>query len=105
MLSLADQEHLHRLCTANRDALARVPRAGCFYCCQIFGPAEIMDWVDGRQVETGSTADGVTALCPRCGIDSVLPEIQGVTLTAELLQEMRAHWFYGSHMVVSARAA
>lgn len=32
-----------------------------------------MDWIDGRQVETGSTQDGVTALCPRCGIDAVLP--------------------------------
>ena len=92
-LSLADQEHLHRFCTANRDALAQVSRAGCFYCCQTFSPTEIVDWVDGRQIETGSTADGITALCPRCGIDSVLPEIRGVALTVELLQEMRAHWF------------
>jgi hypothetical protein len=28
MLSLADQESLHRLCSANRDTLARCSRAG-----------------------------------------------------------------------------
>ena len=93
MLSLADQESLHRLCTANRDALAQTSLAGCFYCCEIFAPAEIKDWVDGRPVETGSTADGITALCPRCGIDAVLPEMRDVALSKDLLVEMRAHWF------------
>ena len=52
-----------------------------------------MDWVDGRQVETGSTEDGITALCPLCGIDSVIPEAPGAPLTTGLLEEMRAHWF------------
>jgi hypothetical protein len=93
MLSLADQESLHRLCSANRDTLARCSRAGCFYCCEIFAPAEIMDWVDGQQVVTGSTADGITALCPRCGIDAVIPEMEGVALSKDLLVEMKAHWF------------
>lgn len=93
MLSLADQESLHRLCSANREQLGRVQRAGCFYCCQMFSPSEITDWVDGRQVETGSTADGITALCPRCGIDSVIPDTPGVNLDADRLQQMRAHWF------------
>jgi hypothetical protein len=93
MLSLADQESLHRLSSKNRDMLARSSRAGCFYCGEFFAPAEITDWVDGRQVETGSTADGVTALCPRCGIDAVIPEVDGLVLSKELLVEMRAHWF------------
>jgi len=93
MLSLADQESLHRLCTGNRDTLEHSSRAGCFYCCEIFAPVEIMDWVDGRQIETGSTADGITALCPRCGIDAVIPEVQGLAVNKELLVQMRAHWF------------
>jgi hypothetical protein len=38
-------------------------------------------------------ADGVTALCPRCGIDAVLPSAVPVALTAELLAAMHAHWF------------
>ena len=93
MLSLADQESLHRLCTANRETLARASRAGCFYCCKIFAPSDVVDWVDGPQVETGSLDDGVTALCPHCGIDSVIPEVAGVAFSTELMQEMRAHWF------------
>lgn len=93
MLSLADQESLHKFCTNNRGRLLAVQRAGCFYCCAIFEPREILDWVDGRQVETGSTQDGVTALCPRCGIDAVLPELPGSQISEALLREMRAHWF------------
>jgi hypothetical protein len=92
-LSRADQESLHRFSTRNRDQLAKSQQAGCFYCCAIFAPSEVEDWVDGPMVETGDTQDGVTALCPRCGIDSVLPEIPGVPVTPALLAEMKAHWF------------
>ena len=92
-LDRADQESLHRYSSRNRALLERSDRAGCFYCQSLFDPKEIVDWVDGRQVETGDTADGVTALCPRCGIDSVLPSAAPITLTQDLLSEMNAHWF------------
>lgn len=93
MLTIAGQESLHRLCTANRAALANATRAGCFYCCEVFMATEAVDFVDGRQPETGDLADGVTALCPRCGIDSVIPEVGNVVLTEDLLAEMKAYWF------------
>lgn len=35
---------------------------GCFYCCQVFRGKEIKKWVDKES----------TALCPGCGIDSVV---------------------------------
>jgi len=70
-----------------------VAEAGCFYCCAIFAASEIADWVDGPFVETESLDDGVTALCPKCGIDSVIPGRPRVQLSAALLTEMRAHWF------------
>lgn len=92
-LSLADHESIHRFCTQNRELLGRSDLAGCFYCEAMFDPREVMDWIDGRQVETGSSDDGVTALCPRCGIDSVLPSAAPIQLTKELLAEMRVHWF------------
>jgi len=63
------------------------------YCCAVFPASEVVDFVDGRRLESGDTADGETALCPRCGIDSVLAETERVTLSADLLNEMRAHWF------------
>jgi hypothetical protein len=35
--------------------------------------------------------NGHTALCPHCGIDSVLPDT--VPLEAAFLEAMRKHWF------------
>jgi hypothetical protein len=37
-------------------------RCGCFSCFRIFAKADIKSWVDKEQ----------TALCPHCGLDSVL---------------------------------
>ena len=97
MRSRADLESIWRFCTRQRELLGRSDRAGCFYCLAIFAPAEIEDWVDeppradGRL--TGAPdADGVTALCPRCGIDAVLPSA-AVSIDAPLLVEMQAHYF------------
>ena len=93
MRSRADLESIHRFSDHHRDLLARSERAGCFYCRRLFDPKEIEEWVDGPQVETGDTADGVTALCPHCGIDAVLPSAAPIRLDAELLAEMHRHYF------------
>lgn len=47
----------------NRQALDCFEQAGCYGCLEVFKPSEIRSWTD----------DGQTALCPRCGIDSVVP--------------------------------
>ncbi|MGI8548344.1 MAG: cytoplasmic protein [Gemmatimonadaceae bacterium] len=91
-LSRADLESIHRFSSRNRALLAQSKQAGCFYCQSLFDPAEMMDWVDAPQHETGDTADGITALCPRCGIDAVLPSA-AVVLGKQMLAEMNAHWF------------
>ena len=88
----ADLESLHRFSSRHRDLLARSAQAGCFFCLALFAPAEITDWVDGPADIAGDTAEGVTALCPRCGIDAVLPAA-AVALEPGLLVEMRQYWF------------
>jgi hypothetical protein len=93
VLNRADLESIWKFCTANRELLARSERGGCFYCEAMFDPAEVEFWVDGRQPETGSTDDGVTALCPRCGIDAVLPSAAPIQLSIEMLGEMHRHYF------------
>jgi hypothetical protein len=93
MRSSVDLESVHRFCTNNRELLAHSDRAGCFYCQAIIEAHEIEDWVDGAQVETGELTDGVTALCPRCGIDAVLPSAAPIKLDAPLLSEMHRSWF------------
>jgi hypothetical protein len=58
--------------------------AGCFYCLEVFNPNEIDDWVD----------DGKCALCPKCGIDSVIGNASGFPITdKQFLQEMNRFWF------------
>ena len=93
MRSRADLESIHRFSDHHRELLARSERAGCFYCCATYPPSEIEDWINGPQLETGDTADGVTALCPRCGIDSVLPSAAPIQLDEQLLAEMHHYWF------------
>ena len=60
---------------------------GCFYCCAIYPPAEIMDWIDEPDEQ------GQTALCARCGIDSVIGDRAGVPITSEFLGQMNQYWF------------
>lgn len=57
---------------------------GCFYCGAVVPVSKIKDWVDG----------GKTALCPLCGIDSVLADASGLPVTeAAFLSAMNRHWF------------
>lgn len=75
----------HARCICNREALQRVDRCGCFYCLAIFDPQEIGEWIEDE--------GGDTALCPRCGIDSVLPESDEYPLTRSFLRRMYDRWF------------
>jgi hypothetical protein len=90
----AELESIWRFCTRHRDLLAKSEAAGCFHCGAIFAPSEIVDWIDEPPApQSGSvTAGGVTALCPRCGMDAVLPSVT-VTLSSELLVQMANHYF------------
>ena len=74
--------HVHA--AGHRAELEASSRAGCFYCCEVFTPAEISDWVD----------DDNCALCPRCGIDSVIGDASGFAVTDKMfLKEMNEFWF------------
>jgi hypothetical protein len=89
----ADLKSIHRYSSKNRDLLSGSEFAACFYCLARFNPEEIQDWVDGEQVESGDLDDGVTALCPKCGIDAVLPSAAPINWDTTLLSEMQAYWF------------
>ena len=62
---------------------------GCFCCCAVFRPSDIKEWTDKRKGE------GRTALCPKCGVDSVLGSKSGYPITQESLAKMKAYWFGG----------
>lgn len=76
-------ELAHKSSTHNRQQIAQSDVCGCFYCLAVFGPSEIKEWVDNDD----------TALCPRCGIDSVLGSASGFSINEEFLRRMREYWF------------
>jgi hypothetical protein len=73
----------HKHCRRNRDELAGSANCGCFYCLETFPPQSIQEWTD----------DGATAMCPHCGIDSVIGSGSGFPLSQRFLQRMNDRWF------------
>jgi hypothetical protein len=53
----------------------------------VFPPSEIIDWTDEWQ------GIGQTAMCPHCGIGSVIGSESGYPITPEFLGAMRDQWF------------
>ena len=90
----AIEAHSHS--SRNGSELRKSDRAGCFYCCSIFRPSEIRDWVDeGKDANLlDEPRDGSTALCPKCGIDSVIGDASGFPVRdQDFLKEMNRLWF------------
>ena len=80
---LEDIRNAHSHCSCHRSEILASALCGCFYCVTAFPPDQVLDWVD----------DGKTALCPKCGIDSVLGSASGFRLSKEFLEEMNRYWF------------
>jgi hypothetical protein len=61
---------------------------GCFYCRRMFPPSTITEWVDENEEGVGQTA-----LCPYCGIDTVIPSVPSRPVTQELLERLHQEGF------------
>ncbi len=72
---------LHRAHFTGGGRIKPVAEYGCYYCGRIYSVAmhPVEEWVDG----------GFTALCPKCGIDAVIPRIYKAQFS-ELDMEMLA---------------
>lgn len=82
----------HRHCSIHGDEINASALCGCFYCLAIYPPGEITDWLDDRI----RGVEGRTALCPRCGIDSVIGAASAYPITEAFLKAMRGRWFESS---------
>lgn len=80
---MSDAVLAHRHSSRHFREIVYSERCGCFSCCAIFDPTEIKEWTDGGQ----------TALCPECGIDSVIGSESGYPVTTEFLIAMMNMWF------------
>jgi hypothetical protein len=83
----ADVIGAHTHSSDHRDEILASGECGCFYCLGTFPPGAITRWVD--QVD----GRDVTAVCPMCGIDSVIGSASGYSIERGFLAQMRKHWF------------
>ena len=80
-----DEAHAH--CTGNEEALQTSKLAGCFHCCKTYPPADVREWIREND-------DRKTAICPKCGIDSVLPlGDESAEACTPFLKAMEKRWF------------
>ncbi|MBE5738328.1 MAG: cytoplasmic protein [Clostridiales bacterium] len=77
-------EYAHQFSKNNKKGLLSDKNCGCFYCLEIFNPIEITEWVPDSEG---------TALCPYCGVDSIIGEYTGLSITKKFLSEMNEYWF------------
>ena len=86
---LSMQEKLvfaHLLSMRNDPAVNASEKCGCFWCERIFPATEVRECY--REL-----GNGLTAICPYCGIDAVLADASGVEVSPEFLHKMHKAWF------------
>ncbi|HEV2555454.1 MAG TPA: cytoplasmic protein [Bosea sp. (in: a-proteobacteria)] len=84
-----DHIRAHRHSSQHREEILASEACGCFYYLTTFPPAAITEWTDAHEL----CPEGNTALCPKCGIDSVIGSESGYPVTEEFLRSMEQHWF------------
>ena len=75
----------HDCSIRNKEQIEKSEQCGCFNCGKIFPSSEIVDYLPDE--------GGQTALCPYCGIDSVIGDASGFPVTKEFLKKMNKRWF------------
>ncbi|WP_439879774.1 hypothetical protein ACSX1A_11375 [Pontibacter sp. MBLB2868] len=77
----------HTHCYSHREEVLASEVCACFYCQNTFAPNEIKEWFE-------ESDGGMTAVCPKCNIDSVLGSKSGLPITdKEFLDEMTEYFF------------
>jgi hypothetical protein len=76
----------HKSSSCHKEEILSGKLCGCFYCGETFSPTEINEWIDENNNR------GETAICPKCGIDSVLSSKLPID-DDFFLSEMNKYWF------------
>lgn len=84
----------HQHARDNRAEIEASRVCGCFCCVQTFPPSEIVAWagLDPADFENPQAPEGGTAVCPRCGSESVLGDRSGFPLDVRFLGRMNEAW-------------
>ncbi len=86
--SQEDVQRAHVHSSNHRNEIVASAICGCFHCKQTFAPSEIIEWID-----EDSEGVGQCAMCPRCGIDSVIGSASGFPINTAFLSAMSRFWF------------
>jgi len=65
----------------NSNDIMRYAQCGCYFCVEVIEVEEVVEFTD----------NGETALCPKCGIDSLIPNETNLEYLGELCEK----WFTG----------
>lgn len=92
-----DLERWHSASFRNENSIQCSETLGCFYCQTIWQRDEktIEEWIDCTEDGDGIydlPQESWTALCPHCGIDSVMASADA-PITPAVLGEMYRYWF------------
>lgn len=74
---------LHTYSVYNRNLIAVAGKCYCFHCKATVNGREIVRYAD----------QGQTAICPKCGIDSIIPDSIDENVNEETIAEMNEYWF------------
>lgn len=74
---------LHAYSSHNRELVARSRKCYCFYCQSVSEAEQVTRYFEDEQ----------TALCPNCGIDSILPDGIDEPLDESIISQMHDYWF------------
>ena len=78
----------------NRDEIEKSKMCGCYYCKRTF-PAFLIRYRDYTAIDN-------TAICPLCGIDTVIGDASGVPINRKGLSEIYHYMFEGETRIINA---
>jgi hypothetical protein len=66
----------------NRKAMLESALCGCYQCLAIMSTEDIEEWTDY----------GMTAMCPKCGCDCLIPQSNSIPMDEGSMKELKDHW-------------
>ena len=92
---MADLLAASRHTTNNQAEVEASGVCACVCCMQLFPPTQIVAWsgLDLSNFDNPDAASAGTALCPRCGSESVIGDKSGYKLDPDFLGRMNEAWF------------
>ena len=79
----AQLKKLHAYSSHNKDLVAASEKCYCFHCKAVVSTFLIKDFAD----------NGQTAICPKCGIDAMIPDSVEENIDTEIITELNEYWF------------